>query len=242
VEWDKPAAVTGPKITAALIDSAPSFRIDADADVDSLWWQISATDDFAFVPPNFDAVIAPTETLRFDLRTATFFSPSQPYFLRVKARRDGVWGEWSAPLAFQVEKAARPAPATETVADGKLRLSWPDAGAGAEYLVFGSNRIDFVPEPFAEEEIVAMREQTVEFARPNKNLIAIVMEPEIEVKPTVRFYRVIARRGDALSVPGDLIVTPPSLAANLPPAQVLQTRWRFVDGVDEYLAREIPLR
>ena len=219
VEWEKPAALAMPNVVAELTDAAPTFRIRADAGVDALWWQISATDDFAFVPPNFDAVIAPTETLRFDLRTATFFNPGEPYFLRIKARRDGVWGEWSAPLAFQVEKPARPAPVTATVAAGKLRLAWPDAGAGAEYLVFGSNRRDFLPEPFADEEIVAMREQTVELVRPNKNLIAVVAEPHIELEPTARFYRVIARRAGVLSVPGDLIVTPPALAASLPPGR-----------------------
>jgi hypothetical protein len=242
VEWDKPTAVTAPNVAPSLVNAAPTFRIRADAGTDALWWQVSGANDFAFVPPNFDAVIAPAETLHFDPRAATFLNPREPYFLRIKARRNGVWCEWSAPLAFQVEKPARPAPVTAIVVGGKLRLKWPDAGAGAEYLVFGSNRIDFVPEPFAEEEIVAMREQTVELVRPNKNLIAVVAKPEIELEPTARFYRIIARRGGALSVPGDLIVTPPSLAANLPPAQVLQTRWRFVDGVDEYLARETPLR
>jgi hypothetical protein len=210
--------------------------------VDLLWWQISATNDFAFVPPSFDAVIAMTERLRFDPLTATFFNPDQAYFLRVKARRDGVWGEWSAPITFRVAKPARPAPATANIAGAKLRLSWPDAGAGAEYLIFGSNRLDFVPELFAEDEIVAMREQVIEQRRPNKNLVATVAKPGIELEPAFRLYRVIARRDGVLSVPGDLIATPAPLAAKLPPALVLQDRWQRVDGRDEHRATEMPLR
>ena len=242
VDWEKPAGFTVPVTVAVPEDASPVFRIRTEPAADLLWWQISTTDDFAFVPPNFNAVIASTDTLRFDPLTATFFQPNQPYLLRVKARRDGVWGEWSAPLSFRVEKPARPAPGTATVAGAKLRLSWPDAGAGAEYLVFGSNRLDFVPEPFAENEIVALRGQDVTQRRPNKNLVATVAKPEIELDPAFRFYRVIARRAGVLSVPGDLIPTPAALAAKLPPSAVLQDRWRRVDGTDEHLATEMPLR
>lgn len=242
VDWEKPADPAVPTAVVAQADAAPTFRIRTEPAADLLWWQISTTDDFAFVPPNFDAVIAAADTLSFDPLTATFFHPGQPYLLRVKARRDGIWGEWSAPLAFRVEKPARPAPATATAAGAKLRLSWPDAGTGAEYLVFGGNRLDFVPEPYAEDEIVALRGQDVTQRRPNKNLVATVAKPEIELDPAFRFYRVIARRAGVLSVPGDLIATPPALAARLPSAIVLQDRWRRVDETDEHLATEMPLR
>jgi hypothetical protein len=241
VMWEPLKAVTLRPPTAEIATSAPTFRINTDSGAEALWWQISAADDFAFVPPNFDAVIAPTGTLRFDLRTATFFDPAQPYFLRVKSRRDGAWSAWSAPLRFTVEKPARPAPVKATVADGRLRLAWPSAGEGAEYLVFASDRLDFIPEVFADEEIVAMREQTVELVRPNKNQIAAVTESHIEMEPTARYYRIIARRAGALSVPSELIATPSALAGKLPPAKVLQTRWRTVEGADEYTATEQPL-
>ena len=242
VEWDQPADAAAPRAVATLADAAPTFRIRTDTAADRLWWQISPTEDFALVPPNFDAVVPATDTLRFDPLTATFFHPGQPYLLRVKARRDGVWGEWSAPLAFQVEKPARPAPATVATVGAKLRLAWPDAGAGAEYLVFGSDRLDFVPEVLADEEIVALRGLEITQRRPNRNLVATVREPAIELVPACRFYRVIARRAGVLSVPGDLLATPPALAARLPPASVLQDRWRRVDGADEHRAAELPLR
>jgi hypothetical protein len=248
LEWDALSLhLTVPIITASLADPTPSFSVAA-PNVDLLWWQISADRSFAFVPPNFDAVASPAEKITFDPLTSTFFHPDQPYFFRIKGRRDGVWSNWSTPLEFRVEKPAQPAPVKTTVAIERLRLNWPAAGEGCEYLVFGSNRLDFLPEPFAAEEIVTLRNQGVEQSRPNKNLVAVVTQPEIELTPAFRFYRVIARRNGVLSVPSDLIHTPVALAAKLPPALVLQDRWhRAADPknpgaeTDEHLATEMPL-
>ena len=71
-----------------------------------------------------------------------------------------------------------------------------------------------------------VRNQAIEESRPNKNLVTVVKKPEIELEPGFRFYRVITRRAGLLSVRGDLIMTPEALAAKLPPALVLQDRWR----------------
>ncbi len=228
--------------TVAPAPGSPEFSIQADSGTDLIWWQIAATADFTFIPPNFDAVAPITDKLAFDLLTATFFNPGQPWFLRIKARREGVWGEWSDPLSFRVEKPVRPAPATATIARDRLHLAWPDAGAGSEYLVFGSNRLDFLPKLFAADEIVALRDSGVEKKRPNENLIATVTKPEIELDAAFHFYRIITRRAGALSVPGDLVVTPPSLAAKLPPPLVLQDRWNRVGDADQHFATELPLR
>jgi hypothetical protein len=250
VEWEPaPASLTGPAITAELVDTSPKFRVPSLATADLLWSQISAEPEFAFVPSNFDNVAAATDQITLDSLTVTFLNPNQAYYFRVKARNNGVWGEWSAPLEFRVEKPARPTPAQVSISENRLRLAWPDAGVGCEYLIFGSNRLDFLPEPFAAEEIVAMRNQGVEQSRPNKNLVATVIKPEIELEPAFRFYRVITRRDGILSVPGDLITTPPALTAKLPPALILQDRWhRAADPrhpgseTDEHIATEIPLR
>jgi len=250
VEWQPAAAnLTLPEVTASLIDDAPSFAVKGTGNTDLVWWQVSSTNSFDFVPPNFDAVTPPSERITFDPLTATFLSPGQPYYLHIKGRHSGVWGEWSAPLEFRMGKPSRPAPAQAVVAGTKLRLTWPDAGKGCEYLVFGSNRLDFLPEPFAKEEIVVLRNQGVEKTRPNKNLIATVTKPEIELDASFRFYRVIVRRGEVLSVPGDLVFTPSALAAKLPPAMVLQDRWQRVPDpkhpgaeTDEHLATEMALK
>jgi len=243
VEWDRaPADLVVPEVKVALDDASLTFHLRYSPDVDLVWWQVSSSAEFDFVPPNFDSVTAATASLDFDPLTASFFNPGQPYYFRAKVRHAGVWGEWSAALPFQASKPTRPAPVRATIAGDRWQLSWPDAGAGCEYLVFGSNRLDFLPEPYAAEEIVVMRNQGIEQSRPNKNLVATVTQPQIELEPAYRFYRVVARRAGALSVPGDLLVTPPALAAKLPPALVLQDRWQRVEGRDQHLATELPLR
>jgi hypothetical protein len=242
-EWEpSPADVDVPVVTAALTDAAPTFHIQSSPAADLLWWQISATKDFAFVPPNFDVVMPVADKLILDPLTATFINAAAPYFLRVKGRHAGVWSEWSAPLEFRAEKPSRPAPAQMSIQGAQLHLTWPSGGEGCEYLVFGSNRLDFLPGPYATEEIVVMRDRGIEQSRPNKNLIVTVTKPELEFAPAFRFYRVITRRDGVLSVPGDLIITPPALAANLPPALVLQNRWRRAGETDEHVATEMPLR
>ena len=246
-EIDVPEKVIVPSATAtfAAAPTGPEFSIQADPGTDLIWWQIAMTADFTFIPPNFDAVAPVSDELVLELLTATFFNPGQPYFLRVKARRDGVWGEWSAPLSFRVDKPARPAPATVSIVRERLRLTWPDAGADCDYLVFGSSRLDFLPELFAADEIIALRDSGVEKSRPNKNLIATVTKPEIELEPAFRFYRIITRRNGVLSVPGDLITTPPSLAAKLPLPLVLQDRWNHTAEpraeAYQHFATELPL-
>ena len=91
-----------------------------------------------------------------------------------------------------------------------------------------------------------MRNQGVEESRPNKNLVAVLANPEIEIVPAHRFYRVITRRRGVLSVPGDLIRTPEALAAKLPAGMILQDRWQRVADpknpgkeTDEHLGTEM---
>jgi hypothetical protein len=249
VDWQRaPKEIALPTVTAALVDGIPTFTVKGADRTDLVWWQVSSDKSFEFVPPNFDTVAPTTDRIVFDPLTATFLSPGHPYFLRIKGRRSGIWGEWSAPLEFRIPKPTRPAPVQASVIGNRLRLTWPSGGDGCEYLVFGSNRLDFLPELFAADEIVRMRNQGIEETRPNKNLVATVEKPEIELEPAFRFYRVITRRGEMLSVPGDLIVTPAALAASLPPAMVLQDRWRRVPDpnrpeaqIDEHFATELPL-
>ena len=88
-EIDAPEKVIVPAATATAIPAAggPEFSIQAESGADLIWWQIAASADFTFIPPNFDAVAPIADKLTFDPLTATFFNPGQPYFLRVKARR-----------------------------------------------------------------------------------------------------------------------------------------------------------
>ncbi len=218
-----------PAVKDGKFSGAPSFTLTGLEKADHIWWQISFSGDFTFVPPNFDTVAAAAKELKFDPFTETFFSPGRPYFLRLKARTAGVWSEWSPAVEFRVERPSQPSdPRFTAMPGGGLRLAW--AGVADEYLVYGSNRLDFVPEPFGAEEIVAMDQGKVTDKRPNKNLIATVKSPEIALPQDFRFYRVIARHSGASSVPSALWTVPKDLAAKFPPATVLQFRTTKVDG------------
>ncbi len=217
----------------------PKFAVAAPQRADRMWWQVSSLRDFSFVAPSLEGVMATSPDLRFDPLTTTFLTAGANYFIRVKVRQDGIWSEWSEPFAFRVAKPPTPTEAKFEGAGGDfVRLSWKSNAKGADYLVFGSNRRDFMPEIFSETEVVAMDHSKVTDQRENKNLITTVKELECEFVPKHRFYRIIARNGEALSVPGPLLVLPPDLAKGLPPAMILQTRATKDGEKDVYKVKE----
>lgn len=223
----------------------PSFTIGAATGVDRLWWQISADRDFTFTAPNFDACVPLAASVKLDALSDTFLNPEQPYFFRVKARQGGIWGNWSDPFEFQVEKPPQPEAPTFTPSEnGRVRLTWnPAPPAGVEYLVFGSNRLDFVPEIFSATEIISCDRFKVTASRPNKNLLGTTSSASMELVPQHRFYRVIAQKAGVRSIPSALARLPEPLAAKLPPATILQSRATRVKDkkgkeTDRYLAQE----
>jgi hypothetical protein len=228
------------KLTAlsATFTGTPAFTMAVPNGAERVWWQIATSRDFAFVAPSLDGITPWAPELRLDPITDTFLTPGRAYFLRVKAANADGWGEWSDTVEFRVEKPAQPAePRWVKLADGRTRLAWRGA-PGIEYLVFASNRIDFVPEVFSPDEIVSLDHKTVAARRDNKNLVATTTAPVFDFEPKHHFYRVIARRGGTLSVPGPLVRLPVEVAAGLPPAMALQTRVSKDAGREIYRARE----
>jgi hypothetical protein len=226
-------------------DEEPHFDAELPEGADQLWWQIAADPEFSFVQPNFDQVQKPVARVTVDRISGTFFNDGDERFFRAKARANGVWSDWSEPHAFRVRKPAAPRDvAAEIRSDGRVLVKW--AGLGAEdFLVFGSNRRDFLPEIYTSEEIVSMRHLQVVQSRPNNNVLAATPAQQVEIAPTVRFLRVVAKTGSAYSPPSPLLELPPAATAGLPPAQVLQVRASKVESPelpngyrDEYLAEE----
>jgi hypothetical protein len=93
-----------------------------------------------------------------------------------------------------------------------------------------------------------MRNRKVEELRPNKNLVAVVRQPRIELDAKHPFYRVVTRVGRRHSVPSELVWTPAVYSKQVSPATVLQTRWKKVSDPnhkngywDEHLSSELPL-
>jgi len=216
--------VPSPPIRAPQIfEGSPRFELAAEH-AERLWWQISADRDFHVVPPNLDEVGDFTREVRLSgPLDDTFLSPDREWFFRAKIRRNGVWSDWSAPVTFRVKKPAQPRIVAMEPADGdQMHIRWePSPG---EMLVFGSNRLDFLPEVYSDTEAVRMEDGVIRERRPNKNLLATIPGATGEAWIPLRAgYRLIARDGGTLSIPS-------TLARTKMPACVLQNRHEKAPG------------
>lgn len=229
-----------PTAKGGRFSGSPSFTLESRPPARRVWWQISPERDFSFVPPNFDGLETMTPTLNLDPLTETFFSAGRTYYIRARVHSGNVWSEWSTPASFRMDRPAQPGePSFSPIPGGGVRLSW--IGVAEEYLVFASNRVDFMPELFGAEEIAGMQQKTVTLKRPNQNLVATVRNAEVELTSLHRYYRVIAKKGGTYSVPGALWKLPAEYASKLPDAMVLQGRVSKKDGRETYSASEVKL-
>ena len=230
-------------------DQSPVFRIAPGAGADLIWWQIAPTREFALILPNFEAVQNAADVVVLDPLTETFFSNGQKWHFRFKARHSSAWSEWSTPFTFRVSKPSAPSGVHAVLnTSGEIELRWDRTSEECEYLVFGSNRLDFLPELYASEEIVRMRKLQVVESRPNQNLFATTRNQAAAVGAKHRYFRVIAKRGNCLSPPSALVQAPITGTPNLPPGKVLQMRAKRIEGpefkngyIDEYVAEEMTL-
>jgi hypothetical protein len=190
---------------------SPSFQLkDVQNECEMIWWQISPDSHFKLVPPNFDQVEAYTSTVTLPLISETFLNPGSTYYFRVKGYANGKWSEWSAPFAFVVNKpAAVEEVEFEEIDDRCYELNWErcaeESDEPIEYLVFGSNALDFIPSIYCEKQVNAIVDGEVVEEEVNDNLIAITTEPKIRVNGSLAYYRIIARQRGQLSVPSTLI-------------------------------------
>jgi hypothetical protein len=244
---DKAPDVPAVHLTESTDDPySPRFQIEAAGPMEKIWWQISDQADFSLVVPNFDLITTASKAVSLDLISQTYFSPKRTYYFRARVKTNGVWSSWNEPLSFTVNKPERPALArVEESGPGALLLELKPLPDAEQFLVFGSNRLDFVPEIYSEVEPIEMRNGKLLKSRLNQNLLATSNSLQFVV-PVFRFYRVVARRGAQYSVPSELISAPPQVAQRLPDAKILQTRWStFPDPGsnlgyrDEYLASEM---
>jgi len=210
----------------------PNFKIEGSKEIKKVWWQISGQSDFSFIIPNFERVQAYSDIVSLSKITDTFFISNKPYFFRVKAKRNGIWGNWSATFQFRVLKPGQPYDVNcELLPEGKVRLEWKSSnGKDAEYMIFGSNRFDFIPEIYSEVEVFEISDGKAAKSRPNKNLVVHTKENACKTTNLFRFYRIVTKIGNSLSTPSSIIITSDNdvdIASNqvFPAAKVLQTRW-----------------
>lgn len=190
---------------------SPHFQLDLQTQdaIERVWWQISSDPSFNLIPSNFEQIEPFTSTIRLTALTETFFNAHETYYFRVKALVNGSWSEWTAPFAFSVDKPERVTLVEfEKLGENRYEINWEreaDEDPSIEYLVFGSNSLDFIPSIYTERQVNAMVDGVVTEEEPNDNLITITQEPKLEVDGTLAYYRILARQKGQLSVPSDLI-------------------------------------
>lgn len=208
----------------------PSFTLESkDQEIEKVWWQISADENFSDIVPNLNRVQDFERTISVDLLTDTFFNPNFTYFFRIKAFKDGSWKNWSPTFAFRVEKPQSIQEVSfEKVGDGQFSLSWePSDSAGTNYLVFASHSLDFIPSIYYDKQIHRMENgEIVEYA-PNENFLYQTTEHAIIIDDQYPFYRIIAESRGHTSVPSPIIYVYDSGLSV--PRDVLQSSFESID-------------
>lgn len=185
----------------------PSFELASDGVNEKIWWQISITPDFSFIPPNFEEIQNHSDHLVLPILTDTFFNADDTYYFRVKGYSEGRWTDWSETFPFLVLK---PDPIADVeldkLDDGQFQLSWEgDTDSDTEFLVFGSNSLDFIPSIYSTCTLQAVANGEVIAIEKGSNLQVVTRETKCIVDGSLAYYRIIVRKHGQLSVPSHLI-------------------------------------
>lgn len=190
---------------------SPTFKLQKTSEqLDQIWWQISVDPDFLLVPSTLEQIEAYTSTVALPMIAETFLNPDQTYYFRVKGSLNGQWTAWSAPIAFSVKKpSAVEAVEFDQIDDNTYELNWEryaeEGAQPVEYLIYGSNSLDFIPSIYCETQVNAIVDGIVVEEEANQNLVATTNEPRLKIDGGLAYYRIIARQKGQLSVPSRLI-------------------------------------
>lgn len=207
-------AVSGPKVLNEFDTfdyCSPYFQLGCSKDeIESIWWQISPESKFQLVPSNFDQVESFTTTVTIPSISETFLNAGCTYYFRIKGCSNGTWSDWSAPYAFTVNKPAAVEEVEFDLIDQNwVELNWErcaeETDEPIEYLVFGSNSLDFVPSIYCEKQVNAIVNGEVTELEANDNLVAIANQPKVKVPSGLAYYRIVAKQRGQLSVPSTMI-------------------------------------
>ncbi|WP_154017865.1 hypothetical protein [Candidatus Protochlamydia phocaeensis] len=192
--------------------SSPCFLLaqNPDSPAEKIWWQISSDEEFKFVPFNFEQVVPFSAEITLPAISETFFNAGETYYFRVRGYGNEVWSDWSAPFAFAVNK---PDPVGfvefEKVEDNCYEINWEreaeENDGSIEYLIFGSNSLDFIPSIYSDKQVNELVDGKVAEEEINDNLIAITKEPKFYVDGSLAYYRIVAKQHGQFSVPSSLI-------------------------------------
>jgi hypothetical protein len=176
----------------------PFFEIFTRDYPQRIWWQITADKEFKLICPSLDNVHGYQDKITISDLEATFFNNDTRYYFRCKTERAGVWSEWSEIYEFSVLKPQQP-----QISDSAMEIL--NYEPETDYYVFGSDRLDFIPEIYAKLSYVSYTDFPNLTFEKNENLIGIYKQRLISIDLKYPFYRVIAKKGNAFSVPSSII-------------------------------------
>lgn len=225
----------------------PHIEVTA-PDAGGIWWQLSADQSFEMVPPNFDKVddASGKGILIDNYLDQTFLLPRKNYYVRAKACKNGLWSDWSPPISFTVEKPEAPTGISCTsTPDGKEVIVRWNASPGT-MLIYGSNRIDFLPDIYCDTEadagvIKANGELSINWKPAHHQLRLVSAEAGSAVVPKRNFYRLIRKDGDVFSVPPSMLALNRSDALGLPLPTIF-ARSKNPGSAGEIVAQPIELK
>lgn len=197
--------------TSSVFDyTSPFFEVNADQ-APFLWWQISNDSSFDFVPSNLERLEKNRGIITLDTLSETLINNQELYYFRVKSSMNGTdWSDWSELFSFQVVKPHSVIEVDfDQVKKNVYELNWKrfaeESECPTEYLVFGSNALDFIPSIYCHQQVNAIEEDRIKEAEINDNLVAISKKPKVKVKGNLAYYRIVARRKGQLSNPSEII-------------------------------------
>lgn len=187
---------------------SPFFQLETPASnaYENIWWQISTDPQFLFVPMNFEQVEPFATTITLHPITETFFNSGETYYFRVKGCSNGQWENWSNPFVFTIQKPKMVAEIQfEKIDSGTYEIRWEGQTPDTEYLIFGSNSLDFIPSIYFDWQINSLLNGQIIDQEPNENLVGTTYETKWVVDSSLAYYRLIARKNGQLSVPSPII-------------------------------------
>lgn len=215
----------------AYVDEPVRFTWNHES-AQTIWLQVFGDDQ----TPLLDYILEAEDRIDFHPIEQTFFDRDVTYRVRAKQQIDGIWSEWSEDSVFTVVKPETPRDVRiDLDASGAIQMSWLGED-DCEFLIFGSNRVDFVPDIYSTEEPIGGLDGTLDTI-PVSNLIASTTGAGCRIEQPYVYYRVIALRGSCYSNPSALIDQsgkPGWMSRFELQAKALNTHHRMIDGKNRY--------
>lgn len=176
---------------------SPFFILDAESDCELIWWQISTDKNFS--QTQCQKIQEFEEKIALSSLSNTYINPGTVYYFRVKGKHCGVWSEWSEPFSFSaIKPEGIMAAAVERISENSVELKWEKKpGEDVSYLIFGSDKLDFIPSIYIENEDAK--------AYNGENLIGQTDDPSIRLERPLPYYRIVAYSKGHYSVPSSII-------------------------------------